>query len=97
MEQIPDRFFFGLILEMVPMNQSVNSMEKETTLSNQERKMLKGLAEGKLYKEIASEHDISVNTVKKHLKNAYRKLNVASRNEAAHRYNQILTPELAKA
>ena len=56
-------------------------------LSNQESKILKYLSEGKLYKEIAVEMGISVNTVKKHLKNVYRKLQVSSRKEAALKYH----------
>jgi two-component system, NarL family, response regulator LiaR len=64
-------------------------METETTLSRQELKMLKALSEGKLYKEIAAETGISVNTVKKHLKNVYRKLSVSSRTEATNKYQEV--------
>jgi LuxR family maltose regulon positive regulatory protein len=48
-------------------------------LSNQEKKVLFSLSNGKLYKEIAIDHHISINTVKKHLKNIYRKMNVNKR------------------
>lgn len=61
--------------------QEVNSL-----LSKQEKKMLQALASGKLYKEIASPHSISINTVKKHLKNVYRKLNVSKKNCAIEKY-----------
>jgi len=54
-------------------------MEK---LSKQELKVLFSLSNGRLYKEIASEHQISINTVKKHLKNIYRKMNVKKRTHA---------------
>ena len=64
------------------MYQPNNNME----LTRQERKMLIALSSGKLYKEIASENFISINTVKKHLKNVYKKLHVSSRKEAVEKY-----------
>jgi DNA-binding CsgD family transcriptional regulator len=57
-------------------------MLEQYLLTRQEQKVLLALGSGKLYKEIASANDISINTVKKHLKNIYRKLNVHSRLEA---------------
>jgi NarL family two-component system response regulator LiaR len=57
-------------------------------LTRQEKKMLVALSSGKLYKEIAADNFISINTVKKHLKNVYRKLNVSSRTEAVKKYAQ---------
>lgn len=53
-----------------------------TSLSRQEKKILTALSSGSLYKEIASDHNISINTVKKHLKNIYRKLSVNKRTQA---------------
>lgn len=52
-------------------------------LSRQEAKVLVELAKGSLYKEIAVELNISINTVKKHLKNIYRKLEVKNRKHAS--------------
>jgi NarL family two-component system response regulator LiaR len=57
-------------------------------LTRQEKKMLVALSSGKLYKEIAADNFISINTVKKHLKNVYKKLNVSSRTEAVKKYMQ---------
>ncbi len=57
-------------------------MSDKSLLSRQEEKVLLSLAEGNLYKEIAIELEISINTVKKHLKNIYRKLEVSSRKMA---------------
>ncbi len=51
-------------------------------LTGQEKKVLLHLSQGHLYKEIAAELNVSINTIKKHLKNAYRKLNVSNRNQA---------------
>jgi len=53
-----------------------------TLLSKAEIKTLTPICDGKMYKEIADEHNISINTVKKHLKNAYRKLDVHNRTNA---------------
>jgi NarL family two-component system response regulator LiaR len=61
-------------------------------LTRQEKKMLIALSSGKLYKEIAAENFISINTVKKHLKNVYKKLNVSSRSEAVKKYLQLPNP-----
>ena len=66
-------------------------MHEITSLSKQETKMLTALSAGSLYKEIASEHHISINTVKKHLKNVYRKLNVNKRTHAIEKYFETST------
>lgn len=57
-------------------------MTGKLPLSKQEEKVLNTLAKGLLYKEIATELNISINTVKKHLKNIYRKLEVTNRKHA---------------
>lgn len=51
-------------------------------LSKAEFNIMEALNEKKLYKEIASEKAISINTVKKHVKNIYRKLEVKNRTGA---------------
>lgn len=51
-------------------------------LSRREIEVLYGLAKGYLYKEIAEEFGISIDTVKKHCKNIYRKLEARNRTEA---------------
>jgi len=61
-------------------------------LTKQEKKMLIALSSGKLYKEIATDNYISINTVKKHLKNVYKKMNVKSRSEATEKYSQQNLP-----
>jgi LuxR family maltose regulon positive regulatory protein len=52
-------------------------------LSPQELRVLRLMAAGRSNTEIAAELVVSVNTVKVHVKNIYRKLNVTSRLEAA--------------
>ncbi|MFN4080466.1 MAG: response regulator [Saprospiraceae bacterium] len=52
------------------------------TLSKREREVLQYLVEGYSYKMIAAACYISIDTVKKHLKNIYAKLHVTCGNEA---------------
>jgi DNA-binding NarL/FixJ family response regulator len=51
-------------------------------LTERERASLRGLAEGLVYKDIAERHGMSVSTVRTHLHNAYKKLEVADRAQA---------------
>jgi putative nucleotidyltransferase with HDIG domain len=51
-------------------------------LSARERDALRGLAEGKVYKEIAVALELSTSTVRSHLSSAYAKLGVADRAQA---------------
>jgi NarL family two-component system response regulator LiaR len=51
-------------------------------LTAREKEILEILARGFLYKEIANQLKISMLTVKNHLKNIYRKLEVSNRSEA---------------
>jgi two-component system, NarL family, response regulator LiaR len=56
-------------------------------LTKREQEILAVLAQGFLYKEIASRFSISIDTVKKHCKNIYQKLKVRNRTEATNYYN----------
>ncbi|HQY12717.1 MAG: LuxR C-terminal-related transcriptional regulator [Ferruginibacter sp.] len=56
-------------------------------LTRREQEVLAGLAKGHLYKEISHYLSISLDTVKKHCKNIYQKLNVRNRTEAANYFN----------
>ncbi len=58
----------------------------EWKLTKREGEILDGLVSGQLYKEIASNLQISVDTVRFHLKNIYKKLHVSSRTEAVVKY-----------
>lgn len=51
-------------------------------LTATERRLLAGLLEGHTNQQLADGNHVSVNTVKTHLKNIYRKLNVSNRAEA---------------
>ncbi len=51
-------------------------------LTPRETDMMKGLAAGKVYKQIAADLDLAVSTVRTHLYNSYRKLGVVDRAQA---------------
>lgn len=55
-------------------------------LSDREREVLQLLAEGSMYKEIASALGISMDTVRSHVRKIYEKLHVHSRMEAVRKY-----------
>ena len=57
-------------------------MNEILNLSPQEKRILVALSYGSFYKEIAADYNISINTVKKHLKSVYKKLNVNKRTAA---------------
>ena len=75
-------------------------MEEILSLSPQELKMLTALSFGCLYKEIANDYGISINTVKKHLKNVYKKLHVSKRTSAIQKFLEVapkLTQQVASS
>ena len=54
----------------------------QINLSNREKEMLQNLSNGLGYKEMAQASGLSIDTVRKHLQSAYRKLGVHSGAEA---------------
>lgn len=63
-------------------------MNKTTSaLTKKEEEVLALLAKGLLYKEMSVQFSISIDTVKKHCKNIYKKLNVRNRTEATNYFN----------
>lgn len=62
--------------------QLVKMRKKASGLTEKEQGVLELLHTGMLYKEIAVRKSISIDTVKKHCKNIYRKLGVRNRVEA---------------
>lgn len=58
------------------------SVDSQFNLSNREREVLTHLADGSNYQEIADELFISVDTVRHHIRNIYKKLQVHSQSEA---------------
>ena len=63
-----------------------NELDK---LSNTELTILKLVSEGKTNQEIADQLFISVHTVKKHISNVFKKLNISSRSETRKYKGQI--------
>jgi DNA-binding NarL/FixJ family response regulator len=64
----------------------LNHLDNHNGLSKKETEVLIALSRGSLYKEIAAEQKITINTVKKHCKNIYKKLEVRNRTEATNVY-----------
>lgn len=62
--------------------QQRNSIDGSEILTLREKEILKSLAKGLRYKEIAAELNIGLETVRTHARNIYEKLQVQSRTEA---------------
>jgi DNA-binding NarL/FixJ family response regulator len=60
--------------------------EKQNLLSSREQMVLDCLAKGLAYKQIADQLNISINTIRTHLRHIYEKLHVQSRTEAVAKY-----------
>jgi len=59
-----------------------SAIDSQYNLTNREKEALQHLAEGSNYQEIADELYISVDTVRHHIRNIYKKLQVHSQSEA---------------
>ncbi|MEL7544699.1 MAG: response regulator transcription factor [Pseudomonadota bacterium] len=57
------------------------------TLTDRERQLIAQLAQGHSNRKLAQELDVSVNTIKFHLRNLYEKLSVSSRGQAIALYH----------
>jgi len=62
--------------------QQKDSIDDSEILTHREKEILKSLAKGLRYKEIALEFNIGIETVRSHARNIYEKLQVQSRTEA---------------
>jgi len=60
--------------------------EKQNLLSAREQMVLDCLAKGLAYKQIGDQLNISINTIRTHLRHIYEKLHVQSRTEAVAKY-----------
>lgn len=70
------------VLELFKHNMQPEKPQDDYNLTNQEKKVLQQLVQGKSYKLVAAELFISVDTVKTHVRNIYAKLHVHSGTEA---------------
>ena len=64
----------------------------KTNLTRRETEVISELSQGLYYKEIAGKIYISPETVKKHVRNIYRKLGVRNRVEATLKFQQHIQP-----
>jgi DNA-binding NarL/FixJ family response regulator len=79
---VDDDCLRALMYEGAAAGAPVPRSAEPSPLSSQQRQVLRGLAEGKVYKEIARDMDIAASTVRTHLHVAYRKLGVVDRAQA---------------
>jgi two-component system invasion response regulator UvrY len=92
----------GTVVQTMGMNGAPagDDSAKDLGLSDREVEILKALAGGLSNKQIAQQLWLAQQTVKSHLTNIYRKLDVASRTEAiraAYEYGLVENPLLANA
>ncbi len=65
--------------------QSKKEINENSPLTSRELEMLELIAKGKSYEQVADIAGISYGTVRKHLENVYKKLNVHSKIEAVNK------------
>ncbi|MCX6169798.1 MAG: response regulator transcription factor [Ignavibacteriales bacterium] len=70
------------VINVFRQTQGKSPDEEETNLSSREIEVLTSLSDGNNYQEIADRLFISVDTVRHHIRNIYRKLHVHSQSEA---------------
>jgi two-component system, NarL family, response regulator LiaR len=66
-----------------------NKMIKQNLLTPAETIILKLLAQGLMYKEMAAMQKVNINTIKKHCKSIYKKLKVRNRTEASNYFHSL--------
>ena len=62
------------------------TQDKSYHLSPREIEVLEGLAKGRLYKQMADQMDIGIDTIRTYVRRIYEKLHVKSRTEAVAKY-----------
>ena len=72
--------------KVVQSFQRKRNVKKEFGITPREEDVLKLLAKGLLYKEVADQLGISVKTMKKHIYNIYEKMHVHSKVEAVNKF-----------
>lgn len=75
------------VLSFIPKKPG-NHKQMLELLTTRETEILEYVVKGFSYKMIASELDISVETIRSHIKKIYKKLQVNSATEAIYKYNQ---------
>jgi DNA-binding NarL/FixJ family response regulator len=75
------------VLSFIPKKKELHNQTLEL-LTTRETEILTYVVKGFSYKMIASELDISIETIRSHIKKIYKKLQVNSATEAIYKYNQ---------
>jgi DNA-binding NarL/FixJ family response regulator len=70
------------VIKLLADSNLSSKQKKDHGLTNREKDILLSLVNGNSYKMIAEEHNITIDTVKSHLKKIYQKLQVHSQTEA---------------
>jgi DNA-binding NarL/FixJ family response regulator len=70
------------VIDFFQLKKPVNNEKSSYSLTPREKEILKGLVEGKSFKTIADALFISIETVRFHFRNIYKKLHVHSQSEA---------------
>lgn len=73
----------------IPSEKQSAEITEVQTFTSKEKQILQLLVDGKTNKEIAQELFIEISTVKTHINNIYRRLNVSNRTEAINTYRTI--------
>jgi len=79
---ISDELLRELLYELPYPRQDAPRVSEPCPLSNRELDVLRLLAEGKVYKQIAGEMQLSVSTIRTHLHNVYGKIGAVDRAQA---------------
>ncbi|MFN7014913.1 MAG: response regulator transcription factor, partial [Bacteroidia bacterium] len=69
-------------LQMLSKSKVESKKSENSILTDREMDILKGLIEGKDYKELANEINLSPYTVRTHISNIYKKLHVNNKTQA---------------
>ena len=70
------------VVDYFQSSKQVKKNVEDVDLTKREKEVLSGLVEGSSYKAIANNLHISVDTVRFHFRNVYKKLHVHSQSEA---------------
>ncbi|MEM1339132.1 MAG: LuxR C-terminal-related transcriptional regulator [Bacteroidota bacterium] len=70
---------------------SPDKTQNRTGLTTQELKITRSVVQGKTNAQIAEEFYLSLSTIKTHINNIYRKLNISSREELKAFYHKKIT------
>ncbi len=87
--------FFGnqRVFEVDDLIRQLHSRTNPWELTARELQIARGLAENKMYKEIAEQYFISINTVRYYIKSLYSKLGVSSRKELIYKLGISIQPQ----